>query len=227
MFPSYVASASNGSTSSPTSFSVGLGDIGTNRLLIIGVTGIYSSSGTVTSVTVGGISASFENLDTANYGGAYSRGHLYYLKEASFPAGSSATVSINWTGFDAVIGGAILFQSVDQSADLNSDTFTQNSNAVDISNSHSFTPDKMLVDVLSMYENASGNTADGGQTERVDYDQSSNQGNLSMSHKEGSSSPDTMGWSWNNRHRCQVQIIAELNFEAPATGNAIFFGANT
>lgn len=228
-FPSYVTSASNGAASSPTSFSVGLGTSGTNRILLVGVTGIYSSSGTVTSVTVGGVSMSFSVLQTANYGSDYARGHLYYLKEASLPGGSSATVSISWTGFSAVIGGAILFNNVDQSASLNSATFSQTGNTTTISNSHTFTPDKLLVDVVSMFQNAGGNSAGSGQTERVDYDMSSNLGNLSMSHKDGSSSPSSMSWTWVTRHRVQTQIIAELNYGAPTPPSAedvIFFGTN-
>ena len=182
-------------------------------MMIVGIAATSGGTPSLSSVQLGGVSMQLICSVTATYGGTVLCS-MYALSEVNLPEGASANLVVSGT-FSAVIAGAILVQNTDQSYSFTYDTYSQNSRTTTFSNTITITPDALLIDAMGLLNNGSGGTANSGQTERVDLDQGSI-GALFMSHENGESSSESMGWSWSNRHRGQAHIIGALAYSAPS-----------
>ena len=221
--PSYVSSSSTGSVTSPLTLPVDLGSPGTNRMLVVAISTPLDYDGYPpfwtdnSTVQLGGVDMHFVISYQAFYHGkpqTISWTQFYLLKESDLPQGTSADLVVTWWGntYNAVIVGAVLLENVEQNYSFTKVVAHSTKKQDSWSNPIIYTPDALLVDAMGCYEVGGGATPDSGQTECVDYDLN---GALFMSYKEGLSSPQDMGWSWNNKHRCQTQIRAAFKYEAP------------
>ncbi len=126
-----------------------------NGLLMVGVT--IDSNDTVTTLTYNGIALTL--LDARSNSSA-TRAEVWYMLN---PPSGTHTLSLNLSGNDQVLMGAIYFYNVDQGAPFGTHS-TNSGNGDPISGSVSSATDEYVFDVLAS-DSVASMTADGSQTE--------------------------------------------------------------
>lgn len=187
---------------------------GSDRMLIVGVS-IRKNAVSVSNITYGG-TGGFTLIGTQIDGGADHRVELWYKLA---PDVGTANIEVTLNGPQEVVGGAVSFFGVDQSAPLGAFAGAQGTSAnpsIDVPSADG----EMIIDILSASGDSGAVTVGGGQTERWSGNTGTGDGNeFGSGSTELGASSVTMSWTLTNANKWAIGAVSVKPAAAPSTGD--------